>query len=89
MTLGTLMAWLAINVLIGVLGYHYIAGMSWMDALQSASLMMVGMSSPATITITSNAGKIWLTVYALYAGAFFIVLFTLSLNRILMQDDEE
>lgn len=57
---------------IGVLGYHYIAGFSWMDSLLNASMILAGMGPVGEIE--SDAGKLFASFYALFSGLVFITL---------------
>lgn len=59
-------------LLIGVLGYHFIAGFSWVDALLNASMILAGMG-PVT-PLASPAGKIFASAYALFSGVVFLVI---------------
>jgi hypothetical protein len=55
---------------IGVAGYHWIAGLDWVDALLNASMILGGMGP--VDTLTSDAAKIFASVYALLSGVVFI-----------------
>ena len=59
-----------ICLMIGVLGYHITCGVSWLDALHNASMILSGMGP--VITITTISGKIFSTFYALFSGVIFI-----------------
>ena len=56
---------------IGVLGYHYIDGMSWIDALLNASMILGGMGPVEALH--TDAGKLFASCYALFAGVVFLV----------------
>ncbi|MBL8993068.1 MAG: hypothetical protein JNM63_06990 [Spirochaetia bacterium] len=56
---------------IGVAGYHFIEGFSWVDAFHNASMILSGMG-PAN-EIHSSAGKIFASLYALFSGMIFLV----------------
>jgi ABC-type transport system involved in cytochrome c biogenesis permease component len=50
----------------GMLGYHRLVGLGWVDAYENAAMILSGMgplSSPAT-----TAGKIFAGTYALFSG---------------------
>jgi hypothetical protein len=51
---------------IGILGYHYLESLSWIDSLLNAFMILGGMG-PAN-TLQTNAGKIFASFYALYSG---------------------
>ncbi len=61
---------LSICLLIGVLGYHYIAGIEWIDAVHNASMILSGMGPVAEVKTFS--GKIFSSAYALFSGVAFI-----------------
>jgi hypothetical protein len=58
------------SLLIGIWGYHYIAGFAWIDALLNASMILTGMGPVGTLE--SAPAKIFASVYALFAGLMFI-----------------
>lgn len=60
---------MSVFLLIGTLGYHWLAGMVWLDALLNASMILSGMG-PVN-PITSEAGKWFATAYALVSGLVF------------------
>jgi len=55
---------------IGVLGYHWSADLSWLDALLNASMILGGMG-PVNPVLTS-AGKWFASIYALFSGMIFL-----------------
>ena len=55
---------------IGIAGYHWIAGLSWVDALLNASMILGGMG-PVN-PLASSGAKIFASVYALFSGLVFI-----------------
>ena len=55
---------------IGVVGYHYLGDLPWIDALVNASMILGGMG-PVDL-ITSTAGKYFTSFYALFSGLLFI-----------------
>ncbi len=63
---------LAISLAIGVVGYHYSAGLSWIDALMNAAMILGGMGPVNEISFDS--GKLFATFYALYAGVAFLAI---------------
>ncbi len=56
----------------GVAGYHWIAGLSWVDSLYEASMILGGMGpfNP----LKSSGAKIFASAYALFSGLVFIAL---------------
>jgi hypothetical protein len=55
---------------VGVLGYHYCGGLPWIDALVNASMILGGMGP--VDPITTPAGKLFASAYALFSGLLFI-----------------
>src|SRR6266516_3732548 len=55
---------------IGVLGYHLIGGLSWIDSLLNASMILGGMGP--VDPLRSSAAKIFASCYALFSGLAFI-----------------
>jgi hypothetical protein len=55
---------------IGVLGYHWLAGLPWMDAFLDAAMILSGMgpSSP----LHGSAAKLFAGCYAIYCGIALI-----------------
>ena len=66
---------------LGVLGYRFIAGLSWMEAIESASLILAGMGLPARMKTTQ--GKWFTSAYAIYSGIFFIVIVAAVLDKVI------
>src|SRR5262245_45149443 len=51
---------------IGILGYHSLETLSWIDSLLNAS-MILGVMGPVN-TLQTDAGKVFASFYALYSG---------------------
>ncbi len=62
---------IAVSLGIGILGYHYFEGLSWLDSLLNASMLLGGMGPLAPIKTT--AGKWFASFYALFSGMIFLV----------------
>jgi hypothetical protein len=54
----------------GVVGYHWLGGLPWIDSLLNASMILGGMG-PVDL-INSSAGKLFASFYALFSGLLFI-----------------
>ena len=54
----------------GVLGYHELAELSWIDALLNAAMILTGMGPVNAIATTG--GKLFATCYALFSGIAFL-----------------
>jgi hypothetical protein len=55
---------------LGIMGYHTSAGLTWIDSLLNASMILGGMGPVDPIHTTS--GKLFASFYALFSGLFFI-----------------
>jgi hypothetical protein len=55
---------------IGILGYHFIARLTWIDALLNASMILTGMG-PVN-TLNTVPAKLFASGYALFSGVFFL-----------------
>ena len=70
---------------IGIAGYHWIAGLTWIDSLLNASMILGGMGPVNQLTRTG--GKVFASAYALFSGLVFIavmgVVFSPVLHRML------
>ena len=60
---------LAIGLGIGVLGYHCLGELNWIDALLNASMILSGMGPVGTLN--SSAAKVFASGYALFSGLVF------------------
>jgi hypothetical protein len=54
----------------GTVGFHVFAAQHWIDAQLNAAMLLGGMGP--TGEIQSDGGKIFASLFALYAGLFFI-----------------
>jgi hypothetical protein len=66
---GVLM-FVAVALGIGVLGYHYLGRLKWIDALVNASMILGGMGP--VDPLPSTAAKVFASCYALFSGLAFI-----------------
>ena len=58
------------SLVLGMLGYHYLESLSWIDSLLNASMILGGMG-PVN-PLQTNAGKIFASLYALYSGIILL-----------------
>jgi len=54
----------------GVLGYHYVAGLNWIDSLLNASMILGGMGP--VDPLKTDCAKFFASFYALFSGLAFI-----------------
>jgi len=59
-----------VSLIIGMIGYHSLEGLSWLDAFHNAAMILSGMG-PVT-PIQTTAGKLFAAGYALYSGLALI-----------------
>ncbi len=60
---------IALALYMGMCGYHYLEGMSWVSAYENAAMILSGMG-PVTQLVYTNA-KIFAGCYALFSGLVF------------------
>lgn len=74
-----------ISLAIGIFGYHYICGLSWIDSLYMSAMILTGMGPVSEMTTTG--GKLFSSFYALYSGVAFLsitaVFFAPIVHRVL------
>lgn len=61
---------LIVCLAMGVVGYHCTDGVSWIDSLHNASMILSGMGP--VVEIKSVGGKLFSSFYALFSGIAFI-----------------
>jgi hypothetical protein len=61
------------SLLMGVIGFHFLSDLSWIDALLNASMLLGGMGPVGELQKWPSAGKIFASIYALYAGIVFLI----------------
>ncbi|MBK6947103.1 MAG: hypothetical protein IPH16_02605 [Haliscomenobacter sp.] len=60
----------AFSLALGMVGYHFFAGLSWLDSFYNACMILTGMG-PVSVLTTSGA-KLFSSFYALYSGIAFL-----------------
>lgn len=74
-----------ISLLAGICGYHFFEGLSWVDSLLNASMILSGMG-PVN-ELRTDSGKFFASFYALFSGIVFLVtvaiIFTPVVHRFL------
>lgn len=70
---------------LGILGYHFIANLNWVDSILNAAMILTGMG-PVN-PLNSDAAKLFASAYALFSGLIFIgatgILLTPIFHRVL------
>ena len=76
---------LVTTLLCGVLGYRYIAQLSWLIAFHQASLLLAGMGP--VVTDLSDSGRVFESFYAMFCGVMLLgstgILFTPFIHHML------
>jgi hypothetical protein len=55
---------------VGILGYRMLVGLSWVDAILNAAMILGGMGP--VDPVLSTAGKLFAAFYALFSGVIFL-----------------
>jgi hypothetical protein len=71
---------IALVLMIGIAGYHWIGGFNWVDSLLEASMILGGMG-PVN-SLPSDHAKIFASAYALFSGLIFIAVMGLVLTPV-------
>jgi hypothetical protein len=58
------------SALIGCLGYHFLANLTWIDAFYNACMILAGMGPAAEMP--TGIAKIFSSFFALYSGIAFL-----------------
>jgi len=79
------LALVGITLVVGMIGYHALEHLSWLDAFHQAALLLSGMGP--VIDIKSTAGKLFDGIYALFCGVILLastaLLFAPVIHRLL------
>jgi hypothetical protein len=59
------------SLFIGVIGYHALEGLSWIDSLLNAAMILGGMGPVSELH--TIPGKLFASFYAIYSGVIFLV----------------
>jgi len=71
----------AFSLLMGTFGYCYFGSLDWADGLLNAAMILTGMGPVDRMTTT--AGKLFATFYALYSGIAFLTMMAILIAPIL------
>ena len=69
-----------VALLIGIFGYHLLAGFGWIDSLLEASMILGGMG-PVN-QLPTDAAKVFASIYALFSGLILIALMGIILSPV-------
>jgi len=62
---------LSVSLIIGVIGFCWLAGASWIDGLHNSAMLLSGMG-PVLQYYPSTSAKLFSSFYALFSGIVFI-----------------
>jgi hypothetical protein len=79
-SLGVTVGLIVIALALGIVGYHYVAGLGFIDSLLEASMILGGMGPVKELH--SDGAKIFASIYALFSGLFLIVLMGIMLGPV-------
>jgi len=68
------LAVVAVSLAIGVLGYRWAGGLSWLDSLYNASMILGGMGPVDTRPVIPDAEKWFASAYALFSGFAILII---------------
>ena len=71
----------SIALAVGILGFHYIADVPWIDALHNASMILGGMGPVADMK--TDGAKLFSSAYALFCGLVFISVVAVTLAPVM------
>ncbi len=71
---------LGISLGIGVAGYHFLAGLPWLDSLLNASMILAGMGPVDSVNIDS--AKWFASFYAIFSGVAFLSIVAVFISPI-------
>ena len=71
---------IAVALLMGIMGYHHIAQLDWVDSILEASMILGGMG--AINPMITTGAKIFAAGYALFSGLVFIAVMGIVLAPI-------
>jgi len=63
---------------IGILGYHFLDGLCWLDALVNASMILTGMGP--VDPLKNDAAKWFASFYAIFSGVAFLSIVAVFLS---------
>ena len=79
-SLAIALALIALALAIGIVGYHSLGKLDWVDSLLEASMILGGMGPVSTLT--GDGVKIFASMYALFSGLIFIAVMGVVLSPI-------
>ena len=72
---------ISLGLILGIIGYHWAAGLSWLDALVEASMILSGMGPISSLSTTG--AKVFASFYALFSGLIFVIAIGIILSPLI------
>ena len=79
--LGLSALFISLGLIVGIIGYHWAAGLSWLDAMLEASMILSGMGPISPLSTTS--AKVFASLYALFSGLIFVLAMGIVLSPLM------
>lgn len=70
------------SLALGMAGFHWTAGASWLDAFLNAAMLLGGMGPVGDLSSAASGAKLFAGLFALYAGLVFLVVTVLLLTPV-------
>lgn len=67
--IGFALAFLVLSLGVGMMGYHWIVGLSWIDSLLNAAMILTGMGPVSPMP--DDGSKLFASAYAIFGGAVY------------------
>jgi hypothetical protein len=71
---GWAMLIVSFSLAVGSSGYHFIAGLSWIDAFYNSAMILTGMGPISDTPMRDVQSKLFSSFYALYSGVAFLTM---------------
>jgi exosortase/archaeosortase len=68
------------SLFIGILGYHYLNDLDWLDSLLNASMILAGMGP--VDALKNESAKLFASFYAIFSGVVFLTTVAVMLSPI-------
>ena len=79
--LGLSALFISLGLIVGIIGYHWAADLSWLDALVEASMILSGMGPISPLS--TNSAKLFASLYALFSGLIFVLAMGIVLSPLM------
>ena len=69
-----------LSLAIGIIGYHYLDDLDWLDSLLNASMILAGMGP--VDALKNEGAKLFASFYAIFSGVVFLTTVAVMLSPI-------